>query len=159
MKLIPQPLTAEAFAPFGQVLETKGAKQIAINQGTTTRFDALATSDPGPDGQTVMSIFRGTPRPLPIAVQMMERHPLGSQAFFPLSRHDWLVVVATEPETTSLRAFRATGDQGVQYARGVWHHPLLILVPSQDFLVIDRAGPGTNLEETDLASTAHITLD
>ncbi len=80
---------------------------------------------------------------------MLERHPLGTQAFYPLSLYDWLVVVAEgeRPGAGDLRLFRARGDQGVQYARGVWHHPLLILTEQQDFLVVDRRGPGENLEE------------
>lgn len=147
MRLVPQPLTRAAFARFGQVLETDGARQLPINQGTTIRFDGLAVADTGPEGQAQISIFRGTPRPAPVAIGMLERHPLASQAFFPLSRHDWLVVVAEEPEANMLHCFRATGDQGVQYAPGVWHHPLLVLVDQQDFIVVDRLGAGNNLEE------------
>lgn len=150
MILTPEPLTLQAFKPFGTVLQTDGARSFPINQGTTTRFDQLGLADAGPEGQAAISIFRGTPRPQPIAITMLERHPLGSQAFFPLSDHDWLVVVADSPDPAALRCFHARGDQGVQYARGVWHHPLLVLVPSQDFLVIDRTGPGENLEEHDL---------
>ena len=142
-----EPLTRAAFAPFGTVIETAGAESFPINAGTTTRFHALAEADPGPDGRAILSIFRGTRRPAPIEIKMLERHPLGSQAFFPLSSEDWLVVVAEQPIAQVLRCFRARGDQGVQYARGVWHHPLLVLVAAQDFLVVDRDGPGENLEE------------
>jgi ureidoglycolate lyase len=87
---------------------------------------------------------------------MLERHPLGSQAFFPLSPDDWLVVVAKgeRPDRGDLRLFRARGDQGVQYGHGVWHHPLLILVEWQDFLIVDRQGPGDNLEEITLEPRA-----
>jgi ureidoglycolate lyase len=97
----------------------------------------------------ILSIFRATRWPQPVEVRMMERHPLGTQAFFPLSPDDWLVVVAAgeRPGADDLRLFRARGDQGVQYARGVWHHPLLVLAERQDFLVVDRRGPGENLEE------------
>lgn len=142
-----EPLASEEFAPFGEVIETRGAQSFPINQGTTTRFHALATVDPGPEGRAILSIFRGTRRPDPIRLEMLERHPLGSQAFMPLSAHDWLVVVASDPQADLLRCFRARGDQGVNYGRGVWHHPLLLLVPCQDFLIVDRAGPGDNLEE------------
>ncbi|MGR3716525.1 MAG: ureidoglycolate lyase [Thermohalobaculum sp.] len=142
-------LTAEAFAPFGTVIETTGAENFPINDATTTRFHALATADPGPEGAAILSIFRATRWPHPVKIRMLERHPLGTQAFFPLSLHDWLVVVAAggRPGAGDLRLFRARGDQGVQYARGVWHHPLLILTEQQDFLVVDRRGPGDNLEE------------
>lgn len=152
--LRPEPLTAAAFAPFGRVIEADPATARSINAGTTTRFHALATADPGPDGVAVISIFRGLPRARPIALALLERHPLGSQAFVPMQPHPWLVVVAERPEPGALRAFLARGDQGVQYARGVWHHPLLVLATSQDFVVVDREGPGANLEEVALPDHA-----
>ncbi len=145
--IVAEPLTVDAFAPFGQVIEADPATAREINQGFTTRFHALAcvVSDAG----VMLSIFRGRPRPLEIA--MLERHPFGSQAFMPLGSRDWLVVVAERPDPSALRAFRARGDQGVQYASGVWHHPLLVLGAPQDFLVVDRDGPGPNLEEVAFA--------
>ena len=105
------------------------------------------------DGRPIISLFRGTRRPDPIEIHLLERHPLGSQAFMPLSQHDWLVVVAhgntagNAPDFSTLACFRASGEQGVSYDRGVWHHPLLVLQPVQDFLVIDRQGEGHNLDE------------
>ncbi len=155
--LTPEPLTAAAFAPFGQVLRTEGAEQFSINQGTTTRFHALSTVETGPEGRAILSIFRARRRPDPIAITLLERHPLGSQAFMPLTPEDWLVVVAGQPEASALRCFQARGDQGVQYATNVWHHPLLVLAPQQDFLIVDRSGPGENLEEVALQQTAQIT--
>ncbi|MDB2390626.1 ureidoglycolate lyase [Alphaproteobacteria bacterium] len=149
-----QPLAKDVFAPYGTVIETDGAKQISINQGTTTRFDALARIDVTYEGGIpIISIFRGTRRSSPIEICMLERHPLGSQAFMPLSDHDWLVVVAqgnadgNAPDFDSLVCFCATGSQGVSYDPGTWHHPLLILEDSQDFLVMDRSGDGHNLDE------------
>lgn len=141
-----EPLTKRAFAPFGRVLQTQGAHHFPINQGTTTRFHALAVADPGADGQAILSIFRGTRCADPIEIAMLERHPLGSQAFMPLSADPWLVVVALQPRAQALRCFQAAGVQGVQYDAGVWHHPLLVLAAEQDFLVVDRQGPGDNLE-------------
>lgn len=158
IRLTQEPLTKEAFAPFGKVLETEGAQQIPINQGTTTRFHALAGVETGTDGRAILSVFRGTRRPDPIAITMLERHPLGSQAFMPLSDHDWLIVVAERAEAEALRCFRATGSQGVQYATNVWHHPLLVLQAEQDFFIVDRDGPGTNLEERQLADHAEIVV-
>ena len=154
-----EPLTKAAFAPFGTVIDCDGATQIPINQGTTTRFDALCEVDVATGGgRPILSLFRGTRRPAPIALKMLERHPLGSQAFYPLSQHDWLVVVApgsadeSLPDFAALRCFRASGTQGVSYDAGTWHHPLLILEDEQDFLVVDRAKPageanGLNLDE------------
>jgi ureidoglycolate lyase len=157
-RLCVEPLTTEAFAPYGKVLQARGAHHFLINQGTTTRFHALAAVDPGADGRAILSIFRGARRPDPIIVAMLERHPLGTQAFMPLSAHDWLVVVAEVPRADALRCFRATGAQGVQYDTNVWHHPLLVLAPEQDFLVVDRQGPGDNLEEIKIAPEAEIHL-
>ena len=156
-QLVVEPLTAAGFAPFGAVIETEGATRLMINEGTTTRFHALAGVDVGAgDGRPILSIFRGTRRPDPIAIRMMERHPLGSQAFMPLAAHDWLVVVAptnsddSGPDFDGLRCFRASGAQGVSYHRNVWHHPLLILRQIQDFLIIDRAGPDGEADSANL---------
>lgn len=145
-----EPLSAEAFAPFGDVIEPADAQRLLINEGTTVRFHDLAAVDVGRGGgRPLISIFRARPRPVPIAIRMVERHPLGSQAFFPLAPHSWLVVVCRGepvPEPATLRCFLATGGQGVNYRPNAWHHPLLVLQP-QDFLVVDRGGPGDNLEE------------
>ena len=149
--LDPRPLTREAFAPFGEVIETEGANHYPINEGTTTRFHDLARVDVAAgDGRPLISIFRGLARPQPIRLALMERHPLASQAFYPLSDHPWLVVVAAGDDPLvrdNLVCFAASGRQGVNYARGVWHHPLLVLEPSQDFLIVDRGDLGGNLEE------------
>lgn len=146
MIIKPQPLTAEAFKPFGQVIETGGKTPVMINDGTTERYHALAGVDVG-EGGAIISIFRGTRRPLEI--KMLERHPLGSQAFYPIENTKWLVVVsqAERPGSGDVEAFIASGQQGVQYAKNVWHHPLLVLHDQQDFLVVDREGAGGNLEE------------
>jgi ureidoglycolate lyase len=146
MIIKPRPLTAQAFKPFGQVIETNGHKPVMINDDTTERYHALAGVDVG-EGGGIISIFRGTRRPLEI--KMLERHPLGSQAFYPLENTHWLLVVsqAERPGSEDLEAFIASGEQGVQYAKGVWHHPLLVLQETQDFLVVDREGAGENLEE------------
>lgn len=144
MMLKPEPLTADAFAPFGKVIEADPTTAIEINSGYTTRYNALAETEVG-EGETIISIFRGRPRPLEI--DMLERHPLGSQAFIPLGRQKWLSVVAETPDPTACRAFICEGHQGVQYAAGTWHFPLLVLGAEQDFLVVDRAGEGNNLDE------------
>ncbi|NMF91186.1 ureidoglycolate lyase [Aromatoleum petrolei] len=161
--IVAEPLTPEAFAPFGDVIEAGDAvRQFPINGGNTMRYHDLAKIDPGPDGHAIVSIFRGEPRALPFPVEMMERHPLGSQAFVPMSGRPYLVVVApagAPPTARDLRVFIARGDQGVNYARGVWHHPLLALDGVSDFVVIDRAGNGHNCDEVTLAETVLIDLD
>lgn len=166
MKLTVEPLTPATFAPFGEVISTATARdEYKINLGTTTRFHDISRVDVGDEGGTpIISIFRGTPRPMPIEIRMMERHPLGSQAFVPLSGQKFLIVVAGGsdiPAPEKLRAFISDGSQGVTYAKNVWHHPLLVLEPESDFLIVDRSGPGNNLNEIDLAMVngAPVTLD
>ncbi len=153
--LVVEPLTREAFAPFGDVIAADdAAKHYPINEGTTERYHDLANVDvgePSEGGRALISIFRAQPRTLPFAVSMLERHPLGSQAFVPLTQLPYLVVVAPAEDPTAMRAFLATDGVGVNYARGIWHHPLLALRERCDFLVVDRGGPGRNIEETSFA--------
>jgi ureidoglycolate lyase len=143
------PLTKAAFAPFGEVVEREGADLVTINQGFATRVNDLAQIDVAAGGASVnVSLFVAKARPLPIDVKLMERHPLGSQLFFPLQDRPWLVLVCSDPlVTATYRAFEASGRQGVNYARNVWHHPLLVLTDEERFLVVDRKGEGNNLEE------------
>jgi ureidoglycolate lyase len=147
-------LTREAFAPFGDVIEASDAvRHFPINGGTTMRYHDLVNIDLDPNGRAIVSIFRGQPRTLPFALTMLERHPLGSQAFIPLQGRAYLVAVAPRGDhftANDVRVFLARGDQGVNYAAGVWHHPLLALDAVCDFLVVDRGGPGPNCDERDL---------
>jgi ureidoglycolate lyase len=147
--LTPEPLTAKAFAPFGRVIEASDAAvTLDINQGHAIRYDALAEIDAGDEsGAGIISLFRA--RPLAeLVLRTFERHPLGSQTFMPLGGRPYLVAVAPpgDFDPAQIRLFRAAGDQGVHYEKGVWHHFLLVLDES-DFLVVDRAGPGDNCEE------------
>lgn len=141
-----EPLEAHAFAPFGDVIEARGAgKHRTINEGFADRFDDLARLDTGQQGgHPVLSVFRARPRALPLQLRLVERHLLGSQAFVPLLPQRFLVVVAPAgpaPNPAQLRCFMAGPGQGVNYAAGTWHHPLLALDAGGDFLVIDRGGP------------------
>jgi ureidoglycolate lyase len=157
--LRPVPLTKSAFAPFGEVIETGGAAPIAINQGFAERFNDLAGIDVAAEGgAAAISIFTARPRPLPIRITLMERHPLGTQAFYPLQDQHWLVLVCHDPrDPESYHAFQASGRQGVNYASNAWHHPLLVLDDSR-FLIVDRKGPGKNLEEVWLPERSGLTL-
>ena len=152
-----EPLTAAAFAPFGDVIEPASAKATyAINEGTATRYHDLARIDTSTgEGRTVVSIFRAQPRAFPFAIEMLERHPLGSQAFVPLGPAPYLVVVGTGAGDAP-RAFLARDGQGVNFHRGTWHHPLLALDVESAFLVIDRAGPGENCDEIRLVEPHRI---
>ena len=157
--LTPEPLTAEAFAPFGDVIEASAATAMPINYGWTTRFDALADVAVG-DGRATISIFRSKPLAPPV-LKIFERHPLGSQAFMPLQGRPFLVAVAPpgDFDAAKVRVFRAAATQGVNYARGTWHHFLLALDAESDFLVVDRdGGPGENLDEIELAETDWIAI-
>ena len=141
-------LTREAFAPFGDVVEIDGAQHYTINQGFAERFNDLAHIDVNMEGGEVsVSIFTAIARPKPIAIKLMERHPLGTQLFYPLQNENWLVLVCGDPlMESSYRLFQATGTQGVNYARNAWHHPLLVHNNSR-FIIVDRKGAGNNLEE------------
>ncbi len=157
-----EPLTRAAFEPFGDVIELDGAKQIPINLGTTIRFHDLCKVDVTDEGgRTLVNLFRGQPRVLPFEVKMMERHPLGSQAFIPLDERPYLVVVAPagELDESQIRAFVTRGWQGVNYAKGVWHHPLIALDKVSDFIVVDRGGDGLNLNEQDLRESLWLTQE
>jgi ureidoglycolate lyase len=167
-KLTPQPLTKEAFAPFGDVVEVFGNSSdsknpIMINGGNTERYDSLVkveleaagSSEQGvPDTHAVINIFRALPRPvskdLAMDIEMVERHPFGSQSFHPLSGEEYLVLVADaveEPTAENLHLFIARADQGINYHKNTWHHPVLGLNKVCDFLVVDRKGGGNNCEE------------
>ncbi len=147
----PEPLTAEAFSAFGDVIETRGRDHFMINNGSTQRFHRLAEVMLGkPEDRGIISIFRAKGLPMPLDVKMLERHPLGSQAFIPLKQNPFLVLVAPAaeiPDTAAIRAFITDGTQGVNYHPGVWHHPVLSCVDEDDFLVVDREGEGNNCDE------------
>ena len=152
-EIIVKKLTHTDFKGYGEVIEVSDrCESITINDGYATRYQDLAAVDVSQaEGRPLINIFRGRPRPLPLKIHMMEHHPLGSQAFIPLSNQPFVVVVAPPGENVgpdNLRAFITNGHQGVNYARGVWHFPLLVLgVKEQDFIVIDRGGQGNNCEE------------
>jgi ureidoglycolate lyase len=139
-------LTAEAFAQFGDVIEARDAKRcLTINRGRAERFHDLAFIDATEGrGRPAISLVRSQPSPLPIRLTLLERHLLSSQAFIALPPAAFLVVVAPTgavPITDRIRCFLPAPGQGVNYARGTWHHPLLALNSTADFLVVDRAAP------------------
>lgn len=163
MKLKVEKLTKDAFAAFGEVVEAEGARDIPINQGYAVRRNGLAQVDIAHHGgATNVCLFVAQPRPVPIRIEVMERHPDGSQLFYPLQDRPWLVVVCGDPrQPDSYRAFAASGQQGVNYARNIWHHPLLVLDADSRFMVVDRSGPGANLDEVflDQAQPLELAVD
>ncbi len=147
--LTAEPLTAEAFAAFGDVIEAAG-ESFAINAGMCDRFHDLARMDfAGEHARAGISIAYSRPYPLPHVFDLVERHPLGSQAFVPMTEAPFLVVVAPDeagrPGTP--RAFLTRPGQGVNYLRNVWHGVLTPLGRPAAFLIVDRIGGGNNLEE------------
>jgi ureidoglycolate lyase len=144
-----EPLTAAAFAPFGDVLSAAGVPDRIINRGLCGRWHDRAGLDFGPDGRAGISVFLAEPRALPYDCDLLERHPEGSQAFIPMHAHPFLVIVAPDdggaPGTP--RAFVTDGAQGINLSRGTWHGVLTPLAAPGLFAVVDRIGPTPNLQE------------
>ncbi|WP_019956447.1 ureidoglycolate lyase [Yoonia vestfoldensis] len=143
-----QPLTAAAFAPFGDVLNCDGLPDRIINAGLCGRFHDRAQVDVG-DGRVGISLFRSELRALPYQLDLIERHPLGSQAFIPMSMDGFLVVVAGDDLVP--QAFVTAPGEGINFHRGTWHGVLTPLAGPGLFAVIDRIGAGANLEEHQFA--------
>ncbi len=147
-RITAQPLTAEAFAPFGDVMDASGAPDKLINQGKCGRFHDKAQLDFS-DGAAGISIFQGEVETLPLSLQMVERHPDGSQAFVPMSLEPFLVVVAHDDAGVPKdpKAFVTAPGQAINFHRGTWHGVLTPLTKPGLFAVIDRIGVGANLQE------------
>ena len=153
ISISPVPLTQKEFFEFGDVLEVKNRGHFLINDGMCKRYDRLSkvTADNGV-GQSSISIFRGQPYSLPLTIKLLERHPLGSQAFMPLHPDPFLVIVAKDlsGKPTTPKVFFTNGVQGINIHANTWHGVLTPLFTECDFLVIDRVGPTPNLEEFNL---------
>ncbi len=160
MELKIQPLTASAFAPYGDVIELSEHNQILpINYGQTDRHHALAKVEVQ-GGNGIVSLFNSKAITLPFQIKLIERHPLGSQAFINMSANPFVVVVAQAGDfaVNNLRAFYASENQSVNYHQGTWHHYCLPLNNSALFAVVDRQGPGDNCDEIEIPSDICITV-
>lgn len=146
-----QPLTAEAFAPFGDVLDCAGEPDKIINAGLCGRYHDRAQLD-FVDGRAGVSLFKAVPRSLPYSLDLLERHPDGSQCFVPMTEHPFLVIVAPDEGGTPgvPLAFLTAPGQAINFHRGTWHGVLTPLHAPGLFAVIDRIGDGANLEEVHL---------
>lgn len=156
--LVAAPLTAEAFAPYGDVIEANG-DSFPINGGMCDRFHDRARMEFTGDGRAGISVGYGRPYPLPYRFDLVERHPLGSQAFAPMSEDPFLVIVAPDEDGrpgTPL-AFVTAPGQGVNYLRNVWHGVLAPLGRPGRFVIVDRIGTGNNLEEFRYARAWEVT--
>ena len=156
-------LNRKNFRAFGDVIECNDAQHFSINNGNCTRFHNLADIDVKQEGgTTLLNIFRADAVGKKITIKEMEKHPLGSQAFIPMARQPFLIVVAegdSKPDAGRLRCFVTRGQQGINYARNVWHHPLLALHSQSEFLVIDRGGPGNNCDVFQLPERPPVYID
>lgn len=148
--LQPELLTSLRFAPYGDVIETSRDSSDVMNEARFQRFDDLCKIDLINDGKIAVSIARcRTPTSLPLRLDMVERHPLGSQAFVPLSPCKMVIVVAPPEESvdaSALRAFVTNGRQGINYHRGTWHMPLIAFEAGQEYLIIDRRAGEPNCD-------------
>ncbi len=148
-----QPLSAELFSPFGDVIEVSGADHFSINAGTIERYHDLAEVDlgPGDEGRALISIAKcNSVSHLPYCLPLLERHPLGSQAFIPTDDTPLVIAVAPVGESVNIseiQAFISNGSQGINYKRGVWHMPLITLNKHQQLIIVDRGGSGNNCDE------------
>lgn len=155
-----KPLTQEDFAPFGDVIQKQGRYPEEINYGQTRKYAGLAQVEVGDkEGTATLHIYRSRPVSLPFKIEVMENHPLGSQAFIPLQKRPFVVVVAPPSQALhfkSIQGFFTNGEQGVNLHKGVWHHYQLSLDETCDYLVIDRGGPGDNTIEQHLKQVLYI---
>ena len=155
MKIIikPKPITKENFSKYGDVITTQDIKPLEINNGYAKRFDGIANLDTSTDnGETTICIFSALKRSFPMKIDMMEKHPLGSQAFIPMQETTFLVLVAPKgdnPNIDEIESFIVPPNIGVNYKPGTWHFPLISTL-DMNFLVVDRKGTGDNLVIEDL---------
>lgn len=157
--IIIEPMDHGAFAPFGDVVATIGAPDKMINQGLCARFHDRATLD-FDDGIAGISLFQSEIRSIPFDMELMERHPQGSQAFIPMCQNGFLVVVAADDNgPTGIRAFETSPGQAINIHKNIWHGVLTPLSGSGLFAVIDRIGDGQNLEEFYFDTPVHVTKD
>ena len=147
--ITPKKITKENFAKFGELITTDDIKPISINDGYAKRFDGIANLDTAKNnGKTTISIFSAIKRTFPMKIDMMEQHPLGSQAFIPMKETTFLSFVAPngeKPDLDKIEAFIIPPGLGVNYKTGTWHFPL-IATEDMNFLVVDRKGVGDNLK-------------
>ena len=146
--IIPIPITKENFAKYGDMISTKDINPVQINNGYAKRYDNIASINTNKDnGETTISIFSALKRNFPMKINMMEKHPLGSQAFIPMKETIFLSFVAPnadKPDLDKIEAFIIPPGIGINYNPGIWHFPL-ISTEDMNFLVVDRKGNGNNL--------------
>jgi ureidoglycolate lyase len=161
--MTPKPLTAEAFLPYGEVVDIHSAnKEFSVNYGMATRYFDLAEIDvEEKGGKTCISLVHSNAIELPFTVEKMEYHPFGSQLFYPLCDAPFLILVSTPAEvldTTKLELFVSDGKQGINYHKGVWHHYLMPINGESQFMVVDRNGNDENCIEAELSDEISLNI-
>jgi len=149
----PKLINKENFSKFGDMISTNNIKPINVNNGYAKRFDGIANLNTSKEnGETTISIFSALKREFPMKIDMMEKHPLGSQAFIPMKETTFLAFVAPQnnkPDIEKIESFIIPPGIGINYKPGTWHFPL-ISTENMNFLVVDRQGLGNNLVIEDL---------
>lgn len=156
-----QPMNSQAFVPFGELIDFNREPDFSINNGMCDRYHAIAKAEAiGSNAQTIISLGRARPYQLPLKLEMMERHPYGSQSFIPLQPNPFLVIVAKDlnGRPNDPIAFMTTAGQGVNYHRNTWHAVLTPLYKETEFLIVDRDGKEYNLEEFFFAKPFEVCL-
>ncbi|MGB1111345.1 MAG: ureidoglycolate lyase [Gammaproteobacteria bacterium] len=157
-----EPLTSEAFFEFGDVIEMDPRRSQPMNRGMAERFAELATVETyGEGARAAISLVHSKRYELPHNVDLLERHPLGSQAFIPLDQTPFIVVVATgsDDHPGELHAFSTNGRQGINYRAGTWHSPLLTPFDAMGFVCVDRTGAGQNCEEWEVPESRRFLIE
>ncbi len=148
IKIKPKKVSKKNFKKFGQIIDASKKKYFRINNGYAKRYDNLGKIDTSSKkGKTIVSIFSAKKRRFPMKVDMMEKHPLGSQAFVPMKETSFFVFVAPKgdkPNLKKIESFKIPKQTGINLNPGIWHFPL-ISIKNMNFLVIDRKGKGNNL--------------
>lgn len=159
-QIVIQPITADAFAPYGDLIDCSGDADLIINLGKCGRFHDRAQMDFG-EGRAGLSLFKAEVRTLPYEFSILERHPLGSQAFIPMCENGFLVIVAEDDNGTPIhpKAFATQAGQAINLHKGTWHGVLTPLAGTGQFAVIDRIGAGNNLEEFTLEIPHRVVRD
>ncbi len=158
-------LSAVGFAPYGDVVSAGLRAGASANQGTAVRFDrAAALQNLRPGASPNLAVFRAAPQSLPFVAKLLEQHPCSTQSFLPMVCGRFLVCVAPTapdggPDEARLQAFLCGPGQGITYAAGVWHHPIIALdAPAEFAMLAWEDGGALDCVERPLASPAAIVL-
>lgn len=162
--LTPQPLTAAAFAPFGDVIAADAGAGLPVNDGSSRRTEAVPALDLQRDqGRAVLAVYQASARCFPFTARQLERHRLSDQVFLPLGAALRCVLLVAAPAAMGapgpLQAFVSDGRQGIRLRAGTWHHGLLALDDGPWAVLERRALDGRiDCELHDLAAVVTLCL-